>query len=165
MQIVEARSQDLQLIRNIATIAWAETYKEILSPAQSEYMLDMMYSDDSLNKQFLNEQKFVLIRDTDTLEYYGFSSFEYNYKGSNKTKIHKLYVLPSNHGSGFGKTLIEYVASAARQHGDTSITLNMNRFNHSYGFYTRMGFSIVGEEDIDIGNGYLMEDYIFEKEI
>lgn len=165
MQIIEASTEDLQLIRNIATTAWEKTYKEILSPAQSEYMLDMMYSDEALNKQFQNKQKFVLLRDDNTHECFGFVSFEYNYKDSKKTKIHKLYVLPSNHRSGFGKSLIEYVASTACQHGDVSITLNMNRFNRSHGFYTKMGFSIVGEEDINIGNGYLMEDYIFEKKI
>lgn len=165
MHIEKAGIKDIPLIRNIATTAWTKTYGEILSSEQSMYMLDMMYSDESLSDQMQNGQYFILIRNSTIQEYNGFASIEYHYKGTNKTKIHKLYVLPNNQGGGFGKTLIEYISSLAKKQGDKYITLNMNRFNRSHVFYTKMGFSISGEEDIDIGNGYLMEDYIFEKEI
>lgn len=165
MHIEKAGIKDIPLIRNIATTAWTKTYGEILSSEQSMYMLDMMYSDESLSDQMQNGQYFILIRNSTTQEYNGFASIEYHYKRTNKTKIHKLYVLPNKQGGGFGKTLLEYISSLAKKQGDKYITLNMNRFNRSHGFYTKMGFSISGEEDIDIGNGYLMEDYIFEKEI
>lgn len=165
MHIEKAGIKDIPLIRNIATTAWTKTYGEILSSEQSMYMLDMMYSDESLSDQMQNGQYFILIRNSTAQEYNGFASIEYHYKGTNKTKIHKLYVLPNKQGGGFGKTLLEYISSLAKKQGDKYITLNMNRFNRSHGFYTKMGFSISGEEDIDIGNGYLMEDYIFEKEI
>lgn len=165
MYIEEAGLKNIQLIRNIATITWAKTYSEILSADQSVYMLEMMYSDESLSRQIQNGQHFILIRNSDTEEYRGFASIEYHYKGTNKTKIHKLYVLPDNQGTGYGKTLIEHISTLARKQGDKYITLNMNRFNRSHGFYVKIGFRIAGEEDIDIGNGYLMEDYIFEKEI
>lgn len=165
MQIIQAGSGHLQTIRQIATTAWSKTYNEILSPAQSDYMLDMMYSDQSLLAQMENNHQFVLIGTDQMCDYVGFVSFELDYQGSNKTKIHKLYVLPDSQGSGFGQILIEHVLSVSAHHGNTSISLNMNRYNPSYGFYQRMGFFIAGEEDIDIGNGYLMEDYILEKEI
>lgn len=165
MQIEKAGLKNIQLIQNIATAAWGATYGEILSADQSAYMLEMMYSNESLSNQMHNGQHFILIRHSETEEYKGFASIEYHYKRTNKTKIHKLYVLPDNQGAGIGKTLIEYISSLASKQGDKYITLNMNRFNRSHGFYTKMGFSIAGEEDIDIGNGYLMEDYIFEKEV
>lgn len=165
MQILKATIDDCATIRRIASTTWADTYREILSPEQSEYMLDMMYSDHSLAQQMENGHHFVLAIDEQSGEYRGLVSYEFGYHGENKVKIHKLYVLPESHGSGLGKLLVDYVAEQALAHGCNTITLNMNRFNHSHGFYTHMGFVIAGEEDIDIGNGYLMEDYIFEKTI
>jgi hypothetical protein len=41
----------------------------------------------------------------------------------------------------------------------------VNRFNTALGFYKRIGFSIVTEENIDIGQGYWMEDYVMEMPI
>jgi ribosomal protein S18 acetylase RimI-like enzyme len=38
--------------------------------------------------------------------------------------------------------------------------LNVNRNNKALGFYQKFGFVILREEDIDIGNGYFMNDYI-----
>ena len=32
-------------------------------------------------------------------------------------------------------------------------------------FYEKLGFTVIKEEDIDIGNGYLMNDYVMEKKI
>ena len=33
----------------------------------------------------------------------------------------------------------------------------------SVAFYEKLGFQIIKEEDVDIGNGYFMNDYIMEK--
>lgn len=165
MQFVPVNNNHLQIIRHIATTTWAETYNRILSPEQSLYMLEMMYSDESLLQQINSNQQFVLIHNDESNDYEAFASFEFNYQGSDKTKIHKLYALPRSHGKGLGRSLVEHITSLAIERKNSAITLNMNRFNESYGFYIKMGFSITGEEDIDIGNGYLMEDYIFEKKI
>ena len=46
--------------------------------------------------------------------------------------------------------------------GCKSLHLNVNRFNKSVDFYKNLGFIIIGEEDIDIGKEYLMEDFVME---
>ena len=43
--------------------------------------------------------------------------------------------------------------------------LNVNRFNKAQYFYKKLGFEVAYEEDIEIGNGYLMEDFVMEKKI
>jgi hypothetical protein len=40
--------------------------------------------------------------------------------------------------------------------------LNVNRFNKAVSF-EKLGFEIVGKEDIELDHGYLMEDYKLEK--
>lgn len=166
MNIIQADSSHIPDIQKIAIKSWEVTYSDILSQEQFDYMIEMMYSYDALNKQ-MAEQKhhFLLIRDQASSGYCGFVSYELNYKNQAKTKIHKLYLLPECKGKGMGRMLIEKVILLARSAENSHVSLNMNRNNKSLGFYKQMGFEIVGEEDINIGNGYLMEDYIFEKKI
>lgn len=164
MNIKIAGLEDISTLREIANFAWVETYKNILSPEQYEYMLDMMYSDEALKSQMENGHHFLLIQQSSG-ENLGFVSYELNYKDSIKTKIHKLYVLPNQHGKGLGRQLINKVETLAIANDNDAVTLNMNRYNVALDFYKKVGFNIIGEEDIDVGRGYLMEDYIFEKKL
>lgn len=163
-EITEAKIKDQPIIQEIAKFTWDKTYSHILSKEQIEYMLNMMYSEDAILDQMENlEHHFLLIKSSSSDKYQGFVSYELNYSGKSKTKIHKLYVLPECQGTGFGRILIEKVISIAKDEGNKILTLNVNRDNKSSDFYKYIGFQIAGEEDINIGNGYLMEDYILEK--
>ena len=53
----------------------------------------------------------------------------------------------------------------ALENNSASVILNVNRFNKALSFYERMGFKVIDEVNIEIGNGYLMEDYVMEKTI
>ncbi|MVM32682.1 GNAT family N-acetyltransferase [Spirosoma sp. HMF4905] len=164
ISITQATEQDLPLIRDIAYQTWPNTFGEILSPNQISYMLEMMYSLGSLNAQ-INEKKhvFLLAKDTDSDEYLGYVSYELDYTGQSLTKIHKIYLLPASQGKGVGRLLIDQVASIAIRNNNTRLGLNVNRYNKAIQFYERMGFLVVGKEDIDIGDGFLMEDFVMEK--
>lgn len=164
MKIIPASKKDFTTIQQIAYSTWGSTYGDILTKEQIDYMLDMMYSTEALNEQSEKlEHHFLLAVDNNEIE--GFVSYEIDYESSSKTKIHKLYVLPQSQGKSIGKKLINEVATKARENQDTAITLNVNRYNKSVGFYKTMDFSIIQEVDIKIGNGFLMEDYVLEKAI
>jgi ribosomal protein S18 acetylase RimI-like enzyme len=151
-----------QIIRNIAQKTWPTTYGEILSSDQLEYMFDMMYSTKSLLEQAAKKnQQFTLIKAEN--KYLGFASYEIDCKGSNKTKVHKIYILHSSQGKGIGKKLIDFIALEASKQKDIAIFLNVNKFNKAIHFYTKIGFTKVKEEVIDIGNGYVMDDYVMER--
>jgi ribosomal protein S18 acetylase RimI-like enzyme len=79
--------------------------------------------------------------------------------------LHKIYVLPSEQGKNFGKQVLDYIISAIKTAGATSLQLNVNRFNKALHFYEKQGFKIIREEDIDIGEGFFMNDYVMEKKI
>ena len=162
--ITQATEQDLPIIRDIAYQTWPTTFGEILSPTQISYMLDMMYNLDALKAQ-VDEKKhvFLLAKDADTNEHLGYVSYELNYKNQPLTKIHKIYLLPASQGKGVGRLFIEQVAQVALSHANTRLGLNVNRYNKAIQFYERMGFAVVGHEDIDIGDGFLMEDFVMEK--
>ena len=160
-----AVEKDIPTIQNIATKAWYTTYGDILSENQSLYMLEMMYSQDSLIKQMNAKQQFAIIYDLiESKEIaIGFVAYEFNYQSKDIVKIHKLYLMPETKGKGLGKKLIQFVENQAKQHSIDKISLNMNKYNPSFGFYKHIGFEKVMEENINIGNGYVMEDFVLEK--
>lgn len=162
--VIQATDQELPIIRDIAYQTWPTTFGEILSSAQIRYMLDMMYSLDSLKRQ-ISEQKhvFLLAQETDSKAYLGYVSYEFDYKSQSKTKIHKIYLLPASQGKGVGRLLIDKVAELAAEHRNSTVSLNVNRYNKAIQFYERMGFNVIDNETIDIGDGFLMEDFVMEK--
>lgn len=159
--IERANSSELPLIRSLAEDIWPSAYGEILTSAQITYMLDLFYSEESLAKQYLTHH-FLLARiDGQAIGFASFSKIE----NTAHAKLHKLYVMPGLQGSGTGKKLLQAVINAARHEGSNALELNVNRHNKAIGFYEKNGFSVLREEDIDIGAGYQMNDFVMIRQI
>lgn len=164
LNIYTATVNDFPVIQKIAYKTWPDTFGTILSPQQINYMLEMMYSTAALTEQVtLKGHQFLLVKDESTD--LGYASYELNYKGQSKTKIHKIYLLPEAQGKGVGKLLMKTITEIAKNNQNHVLSLNVNRDNSAFQFYKNLGFEQVGEENIDIGDGFLMEDYIMEKQI
>ena len=164
IEITEADLSQLPLVQDIAHRTWPSTFGHILSGEQIAYMLDWMYSLPALERQAQEKgHVFLLARDTDTGQWVGYASYELGYRAQPRTKLHKIYLLPNQQGKGVGRALLEHVEKAARAHGDRYLALNVNRHNRAVQFYERVGFRQVGQEVIDIGQGFVMDDYVMEK--
>jgi GNAT superfamily N-acetyltransferase len=150
---------ELNLIQKIAYKTWPSTFASILSSEQIDYMLDWMYSLDKLKVQIKNGHDFYVFFSEN--ESVGFIGVELN-TSINSLKIHKLYVLPNQQGKRIGQQLIAFVEHV---YSCQKIYLNVNRFNAAVEFYFKLGFVIEREENIDIGNGYLMEDFVMRKDL
>ncbi|MGC4041656.1 MAG: GNAT family N-acetyltransferase [Flavobacterium sp.] len=150
-------------IRAIAEEVWPIAYGSILSQKQLEYMMVMMYSVSALQEQFEKGHHFILAMEDESPV--GFAAFEYNYDGTSKTKIHKIYILSSQQGKGTGKFLIDYITEEARKNNQQSLLLNVNKNNVAQHFYGKIGFTVADDVVIDIGSGYVMDDFIMEKPI
>jgi ribosomal protein S18 acetylase RimI-like enzyme len=164
IEIIEATIEQLDSVQSIARKTWPISYKDVISPTQIEYMLEMMYSKSALEEQLLvKNHHFILAKKAN--EFLGFASYEFNCDTIGKTKIHKLYVLPETQGSGIGVKLVDFLTIKAKENNQSAIFLNVNKYNSALNFYTKIGFNIAYEEVIDIGNGYIMDDYVMEKVI
>ncbi len=163
MNIVVVSKEQLPIVRELALKIWPHTFDNILSSEQIDYMLDMMYSIDSLEKQLENNKIFLLASAEN--QFVGFASYELRFDNSNKTKIHKLYVLPETQGKGVGRQLIDYITEIALKNQDSVLHLTVNKYNKAKDFYLKNGFVITEEAVFDIGNGYVMDDYLMEKKI
>ncbi len=163
MILIKATVADFALIYQLALPAWKEAYADILSEEQFDYMIEKMYSEESL-KQQMQEGHMFFIAYSDADNAAGFVSFHPN--NADSYILEKLYVLPQMHGKGAGRFLVETVESYIHeQHPGQQILLelNVNRNNKAVAFYKRMGFRIDQLVDENIGNGFYKNDYIMQK--
>lgn len=161
--------ESIPAIQELAELTWAVAYSAILPPHQMVYMLDLFYSTTALQKQMQEGDQFILA--TDNNEAVGFAS--YSPKECNPDNFgelvevlselyrhHKIYIDPNQQGKGLAKILLDFIIADIKPIGATDLELNVNRSNKALGFYQKLGFVITHEEDIDIGNGYFMNDYV-----
>ncbi|MFC4211920.1 GNAT family N-acetyltransferase [Pedobacter lithocola] len=156
----KAKEEDIELIQEIASATWPSTYLDIIGQAQIDYMLDKMYSKGELLKQLMDGHTFIIAEDGS--ENYGFAGYSIVGHEERIYKLHKLYVLPSAHGKGVGKILMNEVFNQVKEAGASSLELNVNKHNNAKDFYLKAGFTVKESVKLDIGNGYFMDDYVME---
>lgn len=158
-----AERADIGLIRQLALKIFPQTYAHILSPEQSAYMMDMMYSQASLLRQF--EQAHAYYIGFFEGEPIGYVSIER--QGEKLFHLQKIYVLPSKQGLGLGRKMFEVALTHIRQLQPQGavVELNVNRSNKALEFYKKMGMHKAREVDFDIGNGFFINDYIMALEV
>lgn len=163
IHIEKAGEEAIPAIQELAHITWPVTYGSILQTAeQLEYMLELIYSTDALRLQMQKGHQFILALEDDAPV--GFASYSVVTSPA-LYRLHKLYIHPSQQGKGLGRLLLNFIVSDIIPLGATDLELNVNRFNKARSFYERLGFVVTGEEDIDIGKGYFMNDYIMNLDL
>ena len=160
MKLTALKIEQLPIVIDLTKKIWPVAYGEILSKAQLDYMIDKFYNETALRELMQKGHVFYLAQDENE-KYVGFVSYEINSE-PNKTKIHKIYVLPETQGTGLGREFFELVKEKAIENQQNAIFLNVNKFNNAIHFYIKLGFTKVKDEVIDIGNGYVMDDYVME---
>lgn len=158
--IRKAKEQDLEIIRDIAAGTWPYAYLDIIGQAQIDYMLEKMYNRGELLKQLMEGHTFLIAEDGQ--HQYGFAGYSIINHDEQIYKLHKLYVLPSAHGKGIGKILINEVFNLVKDAGASALQLNVNKHNKAKDFYLKGGFTIKESVKLDIGDGYFMDDYVME---
>lgn len=169
LKIHIATPGDIPLIQSMAQNVFRKTYADLISSEQMEFMLDWMYSENSLLNQILPSGKTFFIATIDSVPA-GYASIERQgdtEDGRPLYHLQKLYLLPQYQGRGYGKELFnhatEYILKAFPQ--GARVELNVNRGNKAVGFYEAIGMTRDREGDFPIGNGFYMTDYIYVKDL
>ena len=160
MKLIQIKANQLPIIIELTKKIWPVAYGAILSKAQLDFMIQKFYNETAMQELMQKGHIFYLAQD-EKENFVGFLSFEIN-SAPHKTKIHKIYVLSETQGMGLGRQFFELVKEQAKENNQKSIFLNVNKYNSALHFYTKLGFSIVKDEVIDIGEGYVMDDYVME---
>ena len=91
--------------------------------------------------------------------------FERRKKKHRDGKLNKIYVLQNQQGKGTGKYVINYIIEEIKRQNANSLFLQVNRYNNAKAFYEKLGFTEIDFINLDIGNGYFMNDYVMEKKL
>lgn len=162
IEIRKATTADIPVIKLLAEATWEPTYCSILSKEQIDYMFDVIYTEEALQKQMQEGQVFMLLHEDNRAV--GFASYSLKDDAASIYKLNKIYILPACQGKGYGKLLLSAVENAVREKGAQKLDLNVNRYNKAKDFYERCGYHIHQQEDIAIGQ-YWMNDYVMRKNL
>jgi len=158
MKLTKININKIPIIQQLAREIWEEHYIKIISQEQIDYMLELFYSDERIRSEIEEGISWEMLMDNENPVGYLVCEI-----AEEKLFISKIYLKAETRGKGFGKLLLNRAIEIAKQNQKTSIYLNVNKENKgSIGFYEANGFHKIDEGVFDIGNGYVMDDFIFE---
>jgi len=143
-------------VSKLATSIWSEHYIPIIGADQVTYMLDKFQSEKAITEQISknNFQYHGIYFDTLLIGYFSIRQ-EYS-----QLFISKIYIIKDFRGQGFGKITIDFIIAFASEVNCKNMYLTVNKNNiNSIRFYELLGFKKSESLVIDIGNGYIMDDF------
>ena len=161
--VICAGEEHIAAISRLAGVIWRECYPDIISPAQIDYMLARMYAADVLRAEMRGGIRYHCLMLEGGLG--GFAACGPLAEPA-VFKLHKLYLLPTWHGRGFGSLLLLHCERDSRERGARRLVLNVNKKNtKAIRAYERNGFAVWESVVADIGGGFVMDDYVMSKDL
>lgn len=160
-EITLATPNDYKEIADLGFIIWNEHYTPIIGSEQVAYMLDKFQSEKAIQQQVKEGFEYYLIT---------FETVPVGYICVKKKRdtlfLSKIYVLSDYRGKKIGKTAMQFVERRANTLHCNSIELTVNKYNvNSIKAYEKLGFKTVEALVMDIGNGFVMDDYRMVKNL
>ena len=148
----------------IAEKAWPPTYSGIIPAAQIPYMIERMYSPAAIRKAAAAGTPYYLVQ-ADGADA-GVCSIDLRPAADGSVELHKIYLLPEWWGRGIGAWLLAELCRRAKEAGATRVWLRVNKLNaRAQKAYSAAGFSNICALCTDIGGGFVMDDFIFERSL
>lgn len=154
--------EQIEVVALLADAIWNECYAELLSREQIRYMVDKFQSGHAISDQIENEGYlyYLFTIDGNNAGYIGLQPKD------GRMLLSKIYLLKSYRGSGHLAMLFGFVDSVAKRHACSTVWMTANKGNErAAAAYRKMGFKVAREQVADIGQGFVMDDYVFEKPV
>ena len=159
LQISPVTDADVEAIASLARIVWQDAYPGIITQAQIDFMLEQRYD----TRRMLAELAMPEVWwDKTTLdgELAAFASSLLT-ATPGEMKLDKIYVDPARQRLGIGGRLIAHVTQRALAQGCNTLILAVNKRNErAIGAYRKHGFVVREAVCVDIGNDFVMDDFI-----
>jgi diamine N-acetyltransferase len=149
-------------VARMAHEVWNEYYVPIIGRAQVDYMVAKFQTAEAMQSQLDSGYEYFQIQQGGAL--IGYAAIRHDAADA-RLFISKLYVLAAHRKSGAGRKCLELIEHMAQDRGATHLWLTVNKGNPSVRAYERLGFRIVESMVMDIGGGYVMDDYRMEKPV
>ncbi len=163
IQITPASTpEQLEVLAALAHEIWHEFYEPLIGREQVQYMVSKFQSVAALREQLQEGYEYFLVRrDGVEVGYCGVQA----QRSQGSLFVSKLYLRREVRGSGTGRACMEFLERLAVQRGLTQLWLTVNKGNPSVQAYERLGFRIAADVVMDIGGGFVMDDFRMEKQL
>jgi GNAT superfamily N-acetyltransferase len=162
VRIGRVTDTDVEGVIELASKVWWHHYPGIISPAQIEYMLRQRYEPALIREELQRHDLWwdKLVADVAIIAFASSILAE-----PATVKLDKLYVHPAYQRKGYGALLVDHVCQRARERNCLKVILAVNKRNAgAIAAYARYGFRIEESAVTDIGDGFVMDDYIMARQ-
>ena len=151
----------IPILSKLATDIVREHFDPIIGKAQNDYMLEKYQSISAISEQFKKGYLYFWVKyENNNAGFIGFYPIE------NKLYLSKFYLEKKYRGKKIARKMLEFIVNYCKEKKLKSIYLNVNRNNDlAINVYEHLGFVKIREEKNDIGDGYFMDDFVFEYNI
>lgn len=145
----------------LAKEIWVQHFTPIIGSAQVAYMLEKFQSEKPMTEQMNGVYSYYwFMKNGAPVGYICFKP------ENGKMFLSKLYLRQNERGNGYATKAIEFLSDYCKEQKLSSIWLTVNRHNdNTVAVYKHLGFVTTREQAADIGNGFVMDDYIMEKTV
>lgn len=149
---------EIKELVSLADEIWHEAFSSLLTVSQIDYMLDKFLSITAIKESMKTGYEYYFLCDKG--EVLGFTAI--CPKNDNTLFLSKLYLKKEERGKGYLKSTFDFLKDCARNNKLNTIWLTVNKHNdRAIAAYKKMGMDIIRSEVTDIGNGFVMDDYVF----
>lgn len=153
-------SDELRRLAELADKIWHECFIDIISAEQIDYMVDKFQSYDAMLTQ-ISSQGYSYCGVYDDGDLCGYIGMKPDTDG--RFFLSKLYLRSDKRGQGIATQMMKRVFDEAESCGRNRVYLTVNKYNtHAIDVYKRLGFTVAEAAVTDIGNGFVMDDYVME---
>jgi diamine N-acetyltransferase len=152
--------EQLAVVAGLAHEIWYEYYVPLIGRAQVDYMVANFQSSEAMAEQLREGYEYFLTgRDGQDIGYCAVQP----QPAAKSLFLSKLYLLRDARGGGTGRVCMEFIEQLARRRGLNLLWLTVNKGNPAVKAYERLGFRIAADLVMDIGGGFVMDDFRMEK--
>ena len=155
---------DVEPVAALARLVWQHTYPGIISQEQIDFMLAQRYGSQLVLAELAMPGVWW---DKLTLDgrLAGFVSCLLG-ATAGEMKLDKLYIDPQRQRMGLGARLVDHVVARALAAGCQTLILAVNKGNQrAIAAYRKQGFAVRESVCVDIGDGFVMDDFIMARSL
>ncbi|OMF19725.1 GNAT family N-acetyltransferase [Paenibacillus sp. FSL H8-0548] len=154
--------EEIAEVARLAAEIWREYYVSIITIEQIEYMIGKYQTIPAIKDQINHQgyEYYFIQHDGSAVGYMSVRQEE------EKLFLSKFYIGKEHRGRSYASQASVFLEQLCKDRNLSHIWLTVNRYNESsIAVYEKKGFKIVREQRADIGNGFVMDDFIMQKEI
>lgn len=164
---LESENKDLiSLMSDFAGRIFFEYYDAYLPAGQAAYMKEKFLCEQAIAEKISESHNpranFEFVVEEETNEKIGFVCYwiQKDENGKDECYLDKYYLSSAVRGKGFGKQMMDHLKIFCIENQLGQISLNVNKYNKTVAIYEKLGFKNIRSEVNDIGNGYVMDDFV-----